>query len=238
MPPRIPLPCRPLRAGLLMLGLVALSASAASTATAAAARRPRRPWPPTAACSRSMSPVSPGRRRSYCLTATAGRWPAGAPIVSALPCFATSPPAGLPPASARRERVCVLPDAAGAARYLSPTEHAGLQPAHPQFGLRLPDHPGRDPAGHRRASAARGGAGPVPDGRRVRGLRLRRSCRRPERIAQVAQALGFAVVDVNMRGTGCSGGAFDYFEALQGLDGYDVIETVAASPGCSGIASA
>ena len=30
-----------------------------------------------------------------------------------------------------------------------------------------------------------------------------------------------------MRGTGCSGGAFDYFEPLQGLDGYDVIETVA-----------
>ncbi len=39
--------------------------------------------------------------------------------------------------------------------------------------------------------------------------------------------LGFAVVDVNMRGTGCSGGAFSFFERLQGLDGYDVIETVA-----------
>jgi hypothetical protein len=49
-------------------------------------------------------------------------------------------------------------------------------------------------------------------------------------IAQVAQLLGFAVVDVNMRGTGCSGGAFDYFEPLQGLDGYDVIETVARQP--------
>jgi uncharacterized protein len=49
-------------------------------------------------------------------------------------------------------------------------------------------------------------------------------------IAQVAQLLGYAVVDVNMRGTGCSGGAFDYFEALQGLDGYDVIETVARQP--------
>jgi predicted acyl esterase len=33
-----------------------------------------------------------------------------------------------------------------------------------------------------------------------------------------------------MRGTGCSGGAFDYFEPLQGLDGYDVIETVARQP--------
>ncbi len=46
-------------------------------------------------------------------------------------------------------------------------------------------------------------------------------------IAPVANILGFAVVDVNMRGTGCSGGAFDYFERLQSLDGYDVIETVA-----------
>ena len=49
-------------------------------------------------------------------------------------------------------------------------------------------------------------------------------------IAPVANALGFAVVDVNMRGTGCSGGAFDYFEPLQGLDGYDAIETVARQP--------
>ena len=49
-------------------------------------------------------------------------------------------------------------------------------------------------------------------------------------IAQVGNALGFAVVDVNMRGTGCSGGAFDFFEPLQGLDGYDVIETVARQP--------
>ncbi len=49
-------------------------------------------------------------------------------------------------------------------------------------------------------------------------------------IAQIANLLGFAVVDVNMRGTGCSGGAFDYFEPLQGLDGYDVIETVARQP--------
>src|SRR6185295_11205867 len=39
---------------------------------------------------------------------------------------------------------------------------------------------------------------------------------------------GYATVGVNMRGTGCSGGAYDYFEELQLLDGYDVIETVAA----------
>jgi uncharacterized protein len=46
-------------------------------------------------------------------------------------------------------------------------------------------------------------------------------------IGAIANLLGFAVIDVNMRGTGCSGGAFDYFEPLQGLDGYDVVETVA-----------
>jgi predicted acyl esterase len=33
-----------------------------------------------------------------------------------------------------------------------------------------------------------------------------------------------------MRGTGCSGGAFDYFEQLQSLDGYDVIETISRQP--------
>jgi predicted acyl esterase len=45
-------------------------------------------------------------------------------------------------------------------------------------------------------------------------------------LAQVANELGFAVVDVNIRGTGCSGGAFNYFEPLQNLDAYDVIETI------------
>ena len=49
-------------------------------------------------------------------------------------------------------------------------------------------------------------------------------------ISQIATLLGFAVVDVNMRGTGCSGGAFNFFERLQSLDGYDVIETVGRKP--------
>jgi predicted acyl esterase len=49
-------------------------------------------------------------------------------------------------------------------------------------------------------------------------------------IAVLANLMGFAVVDVNMRGTGCSGGAFNYFEPLQNLDGYDVIETIAHQP--------
>ena len=48
--------------------------------------------------------------------------------------------------------------------------------------------------------------------------------------ALIAAVMGYATVGVNMRGTGCSGGAYDYFETLQLLDGYDVIETVAAQP--------
>jgi predicted acyl esterase len=49
-------------------------------------------------------------------------------------------------------------------------------------------------------------------------------------IAILANLMGFAVVDVNMRGTGCSGGAYDFFEPLQKLDAYDVIETIAHQP--------
>ena len=49
-------------------------------------------------------------------------------------------------------------------------------------------------------------------------------------IALIANLMGFTVVDVNMRGTGCSGGAYDFFEPLQSLDGYDVVETVARQP--------
>jgi uncharacterized protein len=49
-------------------------------------------------------------------------------------------------------------------------------------------------------------------------------------IAIIANLMGFTVVDVNMRGTGCSGGAFDFFEPLQSLDGYDVVETIARQP--------
>ncbi len=49
-------------------------------------------------------------------------------------------------------------------------------------------------------------------------------------IAILANLMGFAVVDVNMRGTGCSGGAFNFFEPMQNLDGYDVIQTIANQP--------
>ncbi|MFM8411495.1 MAG: CocE/NonD family hydrolase, partial [Alphaproteobacteria bacterium] len=44
----------------------------------------------------------------------------------------------------------------------------------------------------------------------------------------IATTLGYAAVGVNIRGTGCSGGVFEFFEQLQSTDGYDVIETIAA----------
>ena len=52
----------------------------------------------------------------------------------------------------------------------------------------------------------------------------------PEGGAQTAlimPLLGFAVVGVNMRGTGASGGVYDVFSRANRADGYDVVETVA-----------
>ena len=45
---------------------------------------------------------------------------------------------------------------------------------------------------------------------------------------------GFAVVSVQLRGTGCSGGESDLFDLPTRLDGYDAVETVAAQPWVSG----
>jgi predicted acyl esterase len=77
---------------------------------------------------------------------------------------------------------------------------------------------------------AAGGPGPYPTLVEYSGYGYANPAGGESSIAQIAMLLGYAVVDVNMRGTGCSGGAFDYFEPLQGLDGYDVIETVARQP--------
>ncbi|MEY2754735.1 MAG: hypothetical protein RJB65_1093, partial [Actinomycetota bacterium] len=49
-------------------------------------------------------------------------------------------------------------------------------------------------------------------------------------LAAVYTAMGLAYVGVNMRGTGCSGGSYRFFETVQLLDGYDAIEAVAAQP--------
>lgn len=52
----------------------------------------------------------------------------------------------------------------------------------------------------------------------------------PQPSTLIATALGYAAVGVNMRGTGCSGGAFQFFETLQMTDGYDALEVIAAQP--------
>ena len=45
---------------------------------------------------------------------------------------------------------------------------------------------------------------------------------------------GYAVAGVNIRGTGCSGGQFDYFEPTEWADGKDAIEFLAAQPWSNG----
>ena len=75
-----------------------------------------------------------------------------------------------------------------------------------------------------------GGPGPYPTLVEYSGYGYADPAGAQSGISPIATLLGFAVVDVNMRGTGCSGGAFSFFEPLQSLDGYDVIETVAHQP--------
>ncbi len=50
----------------------------------------------------------------------------------------------------------------------------------------------------------------------------------------IGPLMGFATVGINMRGTGCSGGAFNYFEPAQATDGYDAIEVIARQPWVKG----
>ena len=50
----------------------------------------------------------------------------------------------------------------------------------------------------------------------------------PQPATQFTSLYGFATVGINIRGTGCSGGALTFYEDPQVADGYDVIETVAA----------
>ncbi len=52
----------------------------------------------------------------------------------------------------------------------------------------------------------------------------------PQPSTLIASVLGYAAVGINIRGTGCSGGAFQFFEPLQWTDGYDAIEVIAAQP--------
>lgn len=52
----------------------------------------------------------------------------------------------------------------------------------------------------------------------------------PQPSTLLLSALGYATVGVNIRGSGCSGGSFLFFEPPQSTDGYDAVETVAAQP--------
>jgi len=52
----------------------------------------------------------------------------------------------------------------------------------------------------------------------------------PEPMTGVFGTVGFATVGVNMRGSGCSGGAFGFFTDLQSIDGYDMVEVIASQP--------
>jgi len=102
--------------------------------------------------------------------------------------------------------------------------------------LALTVHPPTSPAGQPGAPsqfhfpefpAATGYAPPYPTLIEYSGYGYANPAGPESGIAVLANLMGFAVVDVNMRGTGCSGGAYDFFEPLQNLDGYDVIETIA-----------
>jgi len=52
----------------------------------------------------------------------------------------------------------------------------------------------------------------------------------PQPSSLLSWALGYAVVGVNMRGSGCSGGIFGIFDYATTADGYDIVETVGVQP--------
>ena len=54
-------------------------------------------------------------------------------------------------------------------------------------------------------------------------------------IGGIFRNVGYAVVGVNKRGSTCSGGAFDFVEHLQWLDGYDMVEAIAAQDWADGV---
>jgi predicted acyl esterase len=108
----------------------------------------------------------------------------------------------------------VLPGPIEDGPYPTVVEYSGYDPSNPLAGLGA-IAPGIDPT-------PLCGALPV-------------LCKAPAQPASLlAGVMGYAVVGVNVRGTGCSGGAYDFFETLQVLDGYDVIETVAAQDWVTG----
>ncbi|MBI3786029.1 MAG: CocE/NonD family hydrolase [Deltaproteobacteria bacterium] len=52
----------------------------------------------------------------------------------------------------------------------------------------------------------------------------------PQPSTLLASTLGYAAVGINIRGTGCSGGSFKFYEAAEDTDGYDAVEIIAQQP--------
>ncbi len=109
----------------------------------------------------------------------------------------------------------VLPGPVEDGPYPTVVEYSGYTPSDPVTGLGGLGGEGFDPT-------AFCGALPV-------------LCKAPTQVSSLLAGLrGYAVVGVNVRGSGCSGGAYDFFDDAQLADGYDVIETVAAQPWVKG----
>jgi len=55
----------------------------------------------------------------------------------------------------------------------------------------------------------------------------------PDYVAQYVPE-GYAFIGVSLRGTGCSGGVWDFFQPAEATDGYDVVEWIARQPWSDG----
>ena len=197
-------------------------------APALGAPPPRTPWPSTAASTRSTSPApSPGRACGW--SARARRSP-GSPSGSS----AASSSAGFAAGKGYRVRAAdgsLSAPRRGDERPLRSEGPLDLQPDPARRWLWIPDDAGRNqPCDRRETARARVRRAPIRPLVEYSGYGYANPAGAESGISQILNLLGYAVVDVNMRGTGCSGGAFDYFEKLQSLDGYDVVETVARQP--------
>jgi predicted acyl esterase len=225
MPPRTALLRRPLRAGLLALILVALSASAAGAAATRASFSAhgsvQQIYVTGVAAASPLTLLDRhgrvlARRRADRLGAALFRNLNPGPgyhVLQRVHGTLTSSPS-----------LRVLPDTS------APPSTAGYSQRIPTSGYGyLTTRDGTKLAIDVRLPLA-GGKGPYPTLIEYAGYGYANPAGAQSGISEVAQALGFAVVDVNMRGTGCSGGAYDFFEPLQSLDGYDIVETVARQP--------
>ena len=206
-----------------VIALAAALALLCATAGAASAS------PSAAASSRSTSSARTRTSASRCSTAAA-TWcdPARAGSLGGVVFRDVKPGAGYrvrPTGAARSRRCTVLSD-----RSAPPSTRIYSQKI-PTSRLRLPDHARRDQARDRRAPARPATAGPYPTLVEYSGYGYADPAggesgdraRSPTCSASRSSTSTCAA-------PGCSGGAFDYFEPLQGLDGYDVIETVARQP--------